>query len=284
MTLVSADAAPDLARLEWATHGSEALTFLVQRSEESESWKTLSRQTESADVHIVYNDRDVVKGRRYRYRITALRDLAFASYPETSLEIPTAAPAAPPPPPQPPTPGIEVRALGAATRPDRVTLTWLVRRAVGHVAEVLRSDPGAGWKTRAQAAARAETLSFEDTDVLAGHRYGYSLAFVDVTPEVAGGEQWVDVPEPPRLSLVGATPNPAIGHLTVTFSLADPSIGRLALVDVSGRRVWSRDVGSLGPGRHALTIDLQPSLGSGLYFLELRQGAHALSTKVLLSR
>ncbi len=55
-----------------------------------------------------------------------------------------------------------------------------------------------------------------------------------------------------RLELEGARPNPAVaGQLTVAFTLPNAEPARLELIDVSGRRLAARDVGSLGPGRHS---------------------------------
>lgn len=76
-------------------------------------------------------------------------------------------------------------------------------------------------------------------------------------------------------------PNPTRGGvLTVRFTLPAAAPASLELLDVAGRRVAAREVGSLGEGIH--TLDLGEGLRSapGLYFVCLRQGGNARTARV----
>ncbi|HEY3215998.1 MAG TPA: T9SS type A sorting domain-containing protein, partial [Candidatus Eisenbacteria bacterium] len=87
-----------------------------------------------------------------------------------------------------------------------------------------------------------------------------------------------------RLALEGALPNPARGVISVAFSLPNTERATLELIDIAGRRVARREVGSLGPGRHVVQLGASPRLRSGLYFLRLIQGERVLRARVVLIR
>jgi hypothetical protein len=68
--------------------------------------------------------------------------------------------------------------------------------------------------------------------------------------------------------LHGVRPNPARGNaLHVAFALPSAAAARLELVDVSGRQVRSRDVGSLGTGRHTINLAEGRSVAPGIYWV-----------------
>ena len=119
------------------------------------------------------------------------------------------------------------------------------------------------------------TTGYEDP---AGGSDTYKLCAVDVHGN-AGPYAIADPDYPAGVSdetlsfaLEGVRPNPARGgHLAVTFTLPTPAPARLELVDVGGRRVVSRAVGSMGAGRHA--VELATGLRPGVYLVRLTQGA-----------
>jgi len=76
------------------------------------------------------------------------------------------------------------------------------------------------------------------------------------------------------------SPNPSRGALTLEFSLADYRPAYLQVIDVSGRRVVERDLGSPGPGRHV--FELRETLPPGLYGLRLVQGSAARVMKAVV--
>jgi hypothetical protein len=121
---------------------------------------------------------------------------------------------------------------------------------------------------------------FRDHDVAPGKRYGYRLGLQDGKTEIVGGEAWVDVPLL-GLSLQGAVPNPS-RSLVINFSLTNSSPSTLELFDVTGRKVWSKSVGSLGSGMHSLKLNERKSLSSGVYLVRLTQSGMTLSRKAML--
>ena len=116
----------------------------------------------------------------------------------------------------------------------------------------------------------------------------YKLAAVDLNGNVSGyalltPQQTSDVPasQPLSFALEGARPNPVHGEqLSVTFTLPKTAPAKLELVDVSGRRVVEREVGTLGAGRHAVDLAADQRLAPGLYLLRLTQGANLRVTRV----
>ena len=90
---------------------------------------------------------------------------------------------------------------------------------------------------------------------------------------------------PLALAIRGATPNPAAhGRLWVEFALRDGSPARLELMDVAGRVLTSKQVGTLGPGTHTLDLAEDGALRPGIYFLRLTQGGSEARTRVAVLR
>ena len=58
----------------------------------------------------------------------------------------------------------------------------------------------------------------------------------------------VEVPRTARLALAGMLPNPGGREAAVRFQLPRAAPARLELLDIAGRRLLRREVGSLGPG------------------------------------
>ena len=96
-------------------------------------------------------------------------------------------------------------------------------------------------------------------------------------PRAAGA----DAPQS-ELSLFVVGPNPTPGPLRVGFSIAGGEPATLELMDVTGRRVASHEVGSLGPGRHQL--ELRETLTPGVYLVRLGQGGRMRVRKAIVLR
>jgi hypothetical protein len=94
--------------------------------------------------------------------------------------------------------------------------------------------------------------------------------------EQIGDEVWADVPAM-RLAIQGISPNPAIDRIMVTFTLPQAGAATMDLLDVTGRRVSSQDVGGLGAGAHTLDLTGGRAVAPGIYWVRLKQGA-ALAT------
>jgi hypothetical protein len=85
-----------------------------------------------------------------------------------------------------------------------------------------------------------------------------------------------------RFALQGAVPNPSRG-LNVNFSLANAEPATLAVFDVSGREVSVYQVGSLGAGRHSVSVGgVSGTLAPGVYLVHLVQGSHQYVTRAIL--
>jgi hypothetical protein len=83
--------------------------------------------------------------------------------------------------------------------------------------------------------------------------------------------------------LNGTVPNPSRGGpLSVQFSLPDGKRATLSLFDVSGRRLASREVGTLGAGRHL--VSLAQRLPAGLYMIKLDREGASLTTRAAVVR
>ena len=134
-----------------------------------------------------------------------------------------------------------------------------------------------------------------------GWSSGHSLAIIitgtgrrvaqswDLTPSGApvlhveyGGSIPVGVGEPPGagFSLHRVRPTPSRGRLGVDLSLPDARPARLELIDVAGRRVAAREVGSLGAGTHH--VELASDLRAGVYLVRLTREGLARTTKAVV--
>jgi hypothetical protein len=86
-------------------------------------------------------------------------------------------------------------------------------------------------------------------------------------------------------ALYGARPNPAVGSgLTVRFALPGAGDATLELVDVAGRRVVRREVGSLGAGRHEVVLGEAGGVAPGVYLVRLVRGADVRGGRVVVLR
>jgi hypothetical protein len=84
-----------------------------------------------------------------------------------------------------------------------------------------------------------------------------------------------------ELTLGPARPNPGSGsRLIIPFTLPVAAPARLELLDVSGRRVAVRDVGSLGAGRHTVDLAEGQRLPAGVYLVRLMQGTQTRVRRV----
>jgi hypothetical protein len=169
--------------------------------------------------------------------------------------------------------------------PDRVVIAWHVAETLTFRATVERRSQGADWRPLAEVSADGTgRIEYEDRAVRAGERYGYRLAYLEAGAERRTTETWVEVPHSLVLALDGLRPNPSVRELTVSFTLPNEAPATLELLDLAGRRVSERQVGSLGAGRHALRLEEGPRLAPGVYWLRLTQDGRALTARVVVVR
>ena len=176
---------------------------------------------------------------------------------------------------------VRLSLAGADALPDRVELSWFAG-ATDLQATVERND-GAAWSAVGLVSSDGTgMLRFVDREVTAGQRYGYRLRTSGLATPL--GEVWVEVPRELQLVLAGLRPNPATDGVTVHFTLPRQAPARLELIDVSGRRVLSREVGGLGAGNHALRLDSEAKIPAGLYFVRLKQGSMEVTARGVVVR
>ena len=170
--------------------------------------------------------------------------------------------------------------VSASAAGGKVQVSWELGAAAS--ATLYRSvDDGAWSRVGVLSVDGLHRINYVDEAVVAGHRYGYRLGLGSGTGEVVAGETWVDVPLKAVFALQGARPNPTAGPLSVSFSLADDSPATLAILDLSGRRVFERQVGNLGPGNHVVRLE-RAQLRSGIYAVRLTQAGRTLTSKVTI--
>jgi hypothetical protein len=90
-------------------------------------------------------------------------------------------------------------------------------------------------------------------------------------------------PPPTDFALTGIFPNPTVAVPYVVFSLESGRDARLELVDLLGRVVFHRDLGSPGPGRHQVLLD-RSHTPPGVYWLRLLEANRAATARVVLLR
>ena len=180
---------------------------------------------------------------------------------------------------------VQVALVRAVAEPDRVALVWHVAEALSFRATVERRSQGSDWRALGDVNADGTgRIDYEDRAVAASERYAYRLAYLEDGAERYTAETWVEVPSALPLALEGFRPNPAVREITASFTLASAAPATFELLDLAGRRVIEREVGSLGAGRHQLRLGDGPRLAPGIYWLRLTQSGHALMARGVLVR
>jgi hypothetical protein len=175
-----------------------------------------------------------------------------------------------------------VSLVSASAEQGRVELAWEVASSIA-AATVYRSVDGVTWSALGRVTPDGTgRLAYVDLDVAAGARYGYRLGLPGESGEVFVAEVWVEVPESARFALRGMAPNPGpVGTGLITFSLPDAAPARLEVVDVAGRRVFSREVGTLGRGEHVVRMSGAEPMAPGLYLVRLTRAGRSLTAKAV---
>jgi hypothetical protein len=123
-------------------------------------------------------------------------------------------------------------------------------------------------------------ISYEDRSVVAGERFGYRL---ELGEHEHLGEAWVTLPRA-SLALRGFLPNPASGRLVVGLSLSSAAPATLDVLDVTGRRVLTRDLAGFGIGSHEVQLGRERPLAPGLYLMRLHQAGEVRTARGLVVR
>lgn len=86
------------------------------------------------------------------------------------------------------------------------------------------------------------------------------------------------------LALAAPWPNPALRDWSVAFALPASAPVRIELLDVAGRRLAARDLGSLSAGPHSVRMTRPSPLRSGVYFVRVTQGAESAAVPVTIAK
>ncbi len=268
--------------LTWQLVGSEGLPTTIFRRDSCSTWMRLGVLAADDDGWVAFDDRYLFEGHPQWYRLLVHacgQDLDLGEIrtdvPEGRGFIPTMA-------------TLESETVDSSG----VLLIWRVVTGPPSVAKVYRQESTGGWAVRDVVSPDAAgLLRYHDGGLLPGLRYQYQLGLWNCGVERFFGPAVVEIParSPPRLprpdlALRGARPNPADRGLTVMFTLAGADQATLELFDPVGRRVMSRDVGSLGPGDHAVALGDVSVLRPGLYLIRLSQGGRSRSVRATVIR
>jgi len=108
----------------------------------------------------------------------------------------------------------------------------------------------------------------------------------DIKDYIVNATTWGSANDSPadgnELALQEIRPNPARLATLVEYSLASWAPARIELVDVAGRCVLQRSLGSPGPGRHVLILNPTAGTGTGMYWVRLTQAGRSVTSKLVL--
>ncbi len=126
-------------------------------------------------------------------------------------------------------------------------------------------------------------IVLEDHSVLPGTQYDYRLGYSLAGSTAFTSETWLALAGAPRFALAGATPNPATGReMAIRFMLPRSAPAILNLYDVTGRRLLSREVGTLGAGEHLVRMGDGQRIAAGIYWATLTQANQHATAKVVV--
>jgi hypothetical protein len=183
-----------------------------------------------------------------------------------------------------PTP-VQLSLASVVVEAGSVALAWRAPGAGNLEASVQRRTESGDWQVIGAALPEGiDALLYVDSTVSPGHRYAYRLAWIEDQTALFTSAAWVDVPQGPSLALEGFVPNPSVRGTSIAFTL--PSFGKavLEVVDVAGRRVFRRDVGSMGAGRHLVKLDGSERYRPGVYLISLTQGGSTIRARGVITR
>jgi hypothetical protein len=115
-------------------------------------------------------------------------------------------------------------------------------------------------------------------------RIGYRLVFASGSGPARGGEVWVDTPSRTPFGIRSIGPNPAVDHAVVALGLTESRGARLDVIDLAGRRVLTRELGTLQPGERRVNVNGLGNLSPGLYMVRLSAGAKVATSRLMVMR
>ena len=67
----------------------------------------------------------------------------------------------------------------------------------------------------------------------------------------------------------------------IAFALPDATPVEIAVFDLNGRRILTRDVGSLGAGEHVIDVGPASGLRPGVYLIRLTQAGRSVTSRAI---
>ena len=116
-------------------------------------------------------------------------------------------------------------------------------------------------------------------------RYNPSPTFsAFITRLLGNGQPAVGVgPDPPRtVAALAVRPNPSSGDLRLALELPREGRAGLDVLDASGRRIASRELGDLPAGRRDIEWRMPAALPAGLYWVRARWPGGAVARRIAI--
>jgi hypothetical protein len=92
------------------------------------------------------------------------------------------------------------------------------------------------------------------------------------------------VPGSSAFALRGMVPNPGPRGSFIRLALPDHAPASLDLFDLAGRRLWSSEIGGLGPGEHEVRLGDGAWFPPGIYLVRLTRGDQAARARICIVR
>lgn len=166
-------------------------------------------------------------------------------------------------------------------------LTQLAGRSDNHVTHTRAGTAQNEWTVRWVAPdVGAGTVTFYAAGNDANGNGGSGGDFIytsnaEVTEGTAVANERANVPE--QLRITSVYPNPFADRATLVFTLAEPADVAIALVDLTGRVVWTTPTGRYATGIHEVPVRAA-DLPAATYLLAVRAGASTTTRTVTLLR
>jgi glucose/arabinose dehydrogenase len=179
------------------------------------------------------------------------------------------------------TSAIQISLVHARATPDEVRLEWYVADS-GFSATLQRRPANGAWNAITTVVSDgAGHMVYVDHDVEPGRAYDYRLVVVEGGLEQFHAETRIDVPA--RLDLAVRGVRRQAGAMIIAFSVPATAPVRLEFLDITGRRVLERDLGSLDAGSQLVSLG-NVDLDSGVYLARITQSGRRASGKAVIVR
>jgi hypothetical protein len=191
-----------------------------------------------------------------------------------------------------------ISVVSADATTERVHIVWRVNSDVPVAGTVYRRTGNGSWGAQQAVLSGADhQIVYEDRNITPGTTYSYRVRAMDGDKMRDFGQVTVTVPtsgdppppgnpppgnpppgDPPTVppGVMRVRPNPASTTFVISFTLTGSGPVRLDLLDVTGRHITSRNLGSMGAGGHTAQLNEAAHLQPGVYIVRLSQGGRVV--------